>query len=251
MNDSDKPETVGEFLLRILDSQSPEEVPEEIEKLCLEHHIKMNDRKLVELLKQPGYVFSMGMHFDEALERLSEQQLTFINALCIFQYFEYFVPHAWVVNHAANQIIGGLSTGKLSPDFTLPELKAFIIRNNIELRDDWKTRLELLKSAGIEKETMDITPGAGPGTSAEPASGGSIKQNIAGMCTPSELMQIYGIPKKKESAFTKALQRWRNKNLGSPDYDEHKCPAKNQHRYRYRGSAGAIQDIIKSYTEKG
>ncbi|NLV45576.1 MAG: hypothetical protein GXY07_13895 [Candidatus Hydrogenedentes bacterium] len=161
MNDSDKPETLGEFLLRTLDSQSPEEIPEEIEKLSREHYIKMHDRELDELLKQPGYGFSMGMHFYEALERLSEQQLTFINALCIFQYYEYFVPHAWVVNHAANQIIGGLSTGKLSPDFTLSELKAFIIRHNIELRDDWKTRLELLKSAGIEKETMDITPGAG------------------------------------------------------------------------------------------
>lgn len=250
MNDSDKPETLGEFLLRTLDSQSPEEIPEEIEKLSREHYIKMHDRELDELLKQPGYGFSMGMHFYEALERLSEQQLTFINALCIFQYYEYFVPHAWVVNHAANQIIGGLSTGKLSPDFTLSELKAFIIRHNIELRDDWKTRLELLESAGIESETTHITPGAGPGTSTKPASSpkGNAKGDISGFFGIRGLAQRNNIPDYKYAAFEKAVRRWQNDNPESSAVQETTNRNPNQDKWIYKEDV--LMHIIKKYQVK-
>ncbi len=210
---------------------------------------RIHDTQLQALLLE-GYKYAPFVQYD-VFDNLPEQQRTFINTLCDFKYYAEHSGGGLYVTSAAAEIYMGLISGRLSSTFTLSELKAFIIRNDIELRDDWKTRLELLESAGIETETTHITPGAGPGTSTKPASGGSIKQNIAGMCTPSELMQIYGIPKKKESAFTKALQRWRKKNEGSPDYSTHDCPAKNKHHYRYRGSSGAIQDIIKCYTEKG
>lgn len=207
---------------------------------------RLHDETLKSLLLRGYKYVAFAQH--ELFTDLAEQQRAFLNVLCDFKYYPEHEGGGLYVTSAAMEIYMGLLSGRLSRTFTLTELKRFIICNDTDFRDDWKSRLELLGDAGIDTKTADITTGAGPGTS---ASGESIEQNIAGMCTPSELMKIYGIPQKKEGAFTKALQRWRYKNQGSPDYDGHRCPAKNQHRYRYRGSAGAVQDIIKRYTKKG
>lgn len=248
MKDSDKPETVDEFLLRMLDSQSTEELPEEIEKLFVEHRMKMHDRELDALLQQ-GYCYGIGP-YAEVLEGLSKQQLTFISALCIFRYEQFYNSGAYALSPAANKIYTGIVTGSLSSDFTLSELKAFIIRNNIELRDDWKTRLELLESAGIESETTHITPGAGPGPSAKPVSSPkkNAKRDISGFFSIRGLAQRNNIPDYRYAAFEKAVRRWQDKNPDSSAVQEITCRNQNQDKWIF--DEDVLMHIIKKYQVK-
>ncbi len=248
MKDRDKQETVGEFFQRILDSQTHEEIPEEIEKVLVEHHNKMHDKE-VDALIQQGYCYGIGP-YTEILEGLSKQQLTFINALCIFRYEGYYNSPGYALSPAAQGIYSGIVTGSLSPNFTLSELKAFIVRNNIELRDDWKTRLELLESAGIESETTDITPGAGPGTSTKPASSPkeNAKRDISGFFSIRGLAQRNNIPEYNFQRFEKAVRRWHGDNPESNAVQETTCRNRNQAKWIFKEDE--VMHIIKKYQEK-
>jgi len=66
----------------------------------------------------------------------------------------------------------------------------------------------------------------------------------------ADLATRNGIPEYRQGAFEKRLRRWRKDNALSGDVIEHDASCKNQARFLFRESAGAIQDIINLYAEK-
>lgn len=87
----------------------------------------------------------------------------------------------------------------------------------------------------------DTAPGKRPGPSAD------VSHGFYGI---ADLAKRNGIPEYRQSAFEKRLRRWRKDNALSGDVIEHDASCKNQARFLFRESAGAIQDIINRYAEK-
>lgn len=87
----------------------------------------------------------------------------------------------------------------------------------------------------------NTAPGRKPGPSADVSHG---FYGIADLATRN------GIPEYRQGAFEKRLRRWRKDNALSGDVIEHDASCKNQARFLFRESAGAIQDIINLYAEK-
>ena len=230
---------------------TPEDYAEWEEYLDSPEHLKAESQRQYEehaLLGSKGYEFQAGKpDICEVFETLTDYQRLLLNVFCVIDY----VPshkfteddfNGYVVSPSASKIFTALMCRLLSRSFGLTELKAFLIRENVPMRSDWKDRLELLPLEPDAKEEPI------PASTRKIINTDNKPVDTSGYFSISDLIARNNIP--NNGRFERQMRRWRKDNLMSSDVIEHDAPSKNKARYLFREAAGAIQDIIKMYQEK-
>lgn len=155
---------------------------------------------------------------------------------------------------AAGRINSWIIGGHLPLDFELDDLLALARRGAPGVSQAFFT------PRAISEASRDINALDGDGkvqqantqTTGRPGKKPGPSPDVShGFYSIADLARRNNIPDYKRDAFEKYLRRWRKDNELSSDFISHDAATKNQARFLFRESAGAIQDIIKRYSEKG
>ena len=94
-------------------------------------------------------------NYDQVFLQLDKKRLGWIRALCDFDYKLRTDKNGkeLIKTEATQKIYQGLITKTLTTEFTLSELKHFVVNSSVPTLPDWRDRLELIEQSSKKTET--------------------------------------------------------------------------------------------------